>query len=59
MLYPYSIVFYYLNFFLGVVKEKALPEKQDFQGILDSLDKISANANALKIWAMKNVKIKE
>ena len=40
----------------GVVQEW---EKQDFQGILDSLDKISANANALKIWAMKNIKIKE
>ena len=40
----------------GVVQEW---EKDDFQGILNAFDKISANANALKIWAMKNVKIKE
>ena len=31
-------------------------EREDFQGILDSLEKISANANALHIWAMKNIK---
>ena len=40
----------------GVVQEY---EKEDFQSILTSLDKISANANALKLWAMKNIKIKE
>jgi len=40
----------------GVVQEW---ERGDFQGILDSLDKISANANALKLWAMKNIKVKE
>lgn len=31
-------------------------EKEDFKSILDALDKISTNANALKIWAEKNVK---
>ena len=34
-------------------------EREDFQKILNSLDKISSNANALKLWAMKNIKIKE
>lgn len=34
-------------------------ERDDFQKILNSLDKISSNANALKLWAMKNIKIKE
>ena len=40
----------------GVVQEW---ERNDFQSILDSLDKISTNANALKLWAMKNIKVKE
>ena len=40
----------------GVVQEW---ERKDFQNILDSLEKISANANALKLWAIKNIKIKE
>lgn len=31
-------------------------EKEEFRSILDSLDKISANATALKIWAEKNVR---
>lgn len=30
-------------------------ERKDFAGILDSLDKISANANALHLWAVKNI----
>ena len=33
-------------------------EIKDFEAILDTLDKISTNANALKIWAEKNIKIK-
>ena len=33
-------------------------EIKDFEEILDALDKISTNANALKIWAEKNIKIK-
>lgn len=40
----------------GIVQEW---EQKDFQNILDSLDKISYNATALKLWAMKNIKIKE
>lgn len=31
-------------------------EREDFKNILDSLEKISTNAAALKIWAEKNVK---
>lgn len=31
-------------------------EKEEFKNILEALDKISNNANALKIWAEKNVK---
>lgn len=31
-------------------------ERDDFKKILDSLEKISNNANALKIWAEKNIK---
>lgn len=31
-------------------------EKDEFQKILDSLDKISTNAKALQLWAMKNIK---
>lgn len=30
-------------------------EEETFKGILDSLEKISTNANALKLWAEKNV----
>lgn len=33
-------------------------EKAEFIEILDSLEKISTNANALKIWAEKNIKVK-
>ena len=33
-------------------------EKNDFMSILESLEKISTNANALKIWAEKNIKFK-
>ncbi len=33
-------------------------EEQTFHNILDSLDKISTNAKALKIWAIKNIHIK-
>lgn len=38
----------------GMVQEY---EKEDFQRILDSLEKISTNAKALQLWAMKNVKL--
>lgn len=34
-------------------------EEKQFYAILDSLDKIAENANALKIWALKNIKAKE
>lgn len=35
------------------------PEEQDtFQAILDSLEKISVNAKALQLWAMKNIHLK-
>ena len=30
-------------------------EREEFQNILDSLDKISTNAKALQLWAMKNI----
>lgn len=30
-------------------------ERADFEGILEELDKISSTAQALKIWAMKNL----
>ena len=33
-------------------------EEKQIYSILDSLDKIAANANALKIWAQKNIKVK-
>jgi len=33
-------------------------EKQTFQNILDSLEKISTNAKALRIWAIKNIHIR-
>ena len=32
-------------------------EEEAFQGILDSLEKISMNAKALQLWAMKNIRI--
>lgn len=34
-------------------------ERPAFQDILDSLEKISTNAKALKLWAIKNIHIKE
>ena len=40
----------------GVIEEN---ERASFQTILDSLDKISNNAKALKLWALKNVRLKE
>lgn len=40
----------------GVIEES---ERASFQTILDSLDKISNNAKALKLWALKNVRLKE
>lgn len=33
-------------------------ERQPFEDILKSLEKISTNANALRLWAIKNVHIK-
>lgn len=33
-------------------------EKDAFQDILDSLEKISTNAKALQLWAMKNIRLK-
>lgn len=38
----------------GVIEEK---ERPAFQEILDSLEKISTNAKALQLWAMKNIRI--
>ena len=35
---------------------KPQAEIEEFKNILDSLEKISNNANALKIWAEKNIK---
>ena len=40
----------------GIIEEK---ERPAFQEILDSLQKISNNANALRIWAMKNIRLKQ
>lgn len=40
----------------GVIEEK---ERPAFQDILDSLQKISNNANALRLWAMKNIRLKQ
>ena len=40
----------------GVVQDY---EREPFQKILDSLDKISTNAKALQLWAIKNIKLKE
>ncbi len=39
----------------GVIQDN---ERQSFQAILDSLEKISMNAKALKLWAVKNIKLK-
>ena len=39
----------------GIIEEN---ERPAFQKILDSLEKISTNAKALQLWAMKNIKIK-
>ncbi len=33
-------------------------EQATFQSILDSLEKISTNAKALQLWALKNIRIK-
>ena len=38
----------------GVISEN---EKETFQEILDSLEKISTNAKALQLWAIKNIHI--
>ena len=40
----------------GVIEEK---EQPTFQGILDSLEKISVNAKALQLWAIKNIRVKD
>ena len=40
----------------GVIEES---EYTSFQTILDSLDKISNNAKALKLWAIKNIHLKK
>lgn len=40
----------------GVIEES---EKPAFQAILDSLDKISINAKALQLWALKNIRLKD
>lgn len=34
-------------------------ERDSFQKILDSLEKISMNAKALQLWALKNIPLKE
>ena len=38
----------------GVIEDS---ERPTFQNILDSLQKISDNANALRLWAMKNIRL--
>ena len=40
----------------GVIEESEQPA---FQAILDSLEKISTNAKALQLWAMKNIRLKK
>ena len=40
----------------GVIEEN---ERSTFEGILDSLEKISNNAKALQLWAIKNIKFKD
>ncbi len=39
----------------GVIEEN---ERPAFQAILDSLEKISTNAKALQLWALKNIRLK-
>ena len=39
----------------GVIEEN---ERPAFQDILDSLEKISVNAKALQLWAIKNIRLK-
>ena len=39
----------------GVIEEN---ERPAFQDILDSLEKISINAKALQLWAIKNIRLK-
>ena len=39
----------------GVIEEK---ERPAFQEILDSMEKISTNAKALRLWALKNIRLK-
>lgn len=39
----------------GVIEES---ERPAFQEILDSLEKISTNAKALQLWAVKNIRLK-
>lgn len=39
----------------GVIEKS---EQHTFQSILDSLEKISTNAKALQLWAIKNIRIK-
>ena len=39
----------------GVIEQS---ERPAFQEILDSLEKISTNAKALQLWAMKNIRLK-
>lgn len=38
----------------GVIDEK---EQEEFEDILDSLEKISLSAKALRLWAIKNVRL--
>lgn len=38
----------------GIIEES---ERPAFQEILDSLEKISANAKALQLWAIKNIRV--
>lgn len=40
----------------GVIEEN---ERPAFQKILDSLEKISTNAKALQLWAIKNIRLKQ
>jgi len=40
----------------GVIEEN---EQTAFQDILNSLEKISVNAKALQLWAIKNIRIKD
>ena len=39
----------------GVIEEN---ERPAFQKILDSLEKISTNAKALQLWAIKNIRMR-